>query len=136
MKWAILRIAKGKEEIIEVGDRSKLSNRLKQLRSSTRNGVSGRGRKKIPNHLQTSTIFRRNRIRMKERKTKFVVLFPKNDIFNFHICSGVFHNTDDIIQAFRVFPVVETKITESAIEVRQANGEIVTGSIHKVLSFL
>ena len=48
MKWAILRIAKGKEEIIEVGDRSKLSNRLKQLRSSTRNGVSGRGRKKYP----------------------------------------------------------------------------------------
>ena len=73
---------------------------------------------------------------MKDRKTKFVVLFPKNDIFHFHNGSGVFNNLDDIEQVFRVFPIIETKITESTIEVRQANGESVTGSIHKVESFL
>lgn len=73
---------------------------------------------------------------MKNRKTKFVVLFPKNDIFHFHNGSGVFNNIDDIELAFRVFPIIETKITESIIEIRQANGGFVTGSIHKVESFL
>jgi hypothetical protein len=41
----IIRIAKGKETVVEEGPRSKLNNRLKQLRAGTARGVSGRGKK-------------------------------------------------------------------------------------------
>jgi hypothetical protein len=42
----IIKIARGKEEVVAEGSRSKLNNRLKQLRTGTKNGVSGRGGKK------------------------------------------------------------------------------------------
>jgi hypothetical protein len=42
----LIRIAKGKQEVIETGDRKKLQYRIKQLRNSTMRGVSGRGGKK------------------------------------------------------------------------------------------
>ena len=38
----IIKIAKGKEIVIAEGTRAELNNRLKQLRKSTRAGVSGR----------------------------------------------------------------------------------------------
>lgn len=38
----LVRIAKGKRYIIETGSRKKLQARMKQLRSSTMRGVSGR----------------------------------------------------------------------------------------------
>ncbi len=38
----LVRIAKGKREVIETGNRKKLQDRMKQLRSSTMRGVSGR----------------------------------------------------------------------------------------------
>ncbi len=41
----LVRIARGKREIIEVGSRKKLQDRMRQLRSSTMRGVSGRNRK-------------------------------------------------------------------------------------------
>lgn len=42
----LVRIAKGKEEIILTGDRKKLLAKMKQLRSSTRNGVCNRSGQK------------------------------------------------------------------------------------------
>ena len=42
----IVRISRGKEEVVEEGDRSKLNNRIKQLRISTQRGVCGRRTKK------------------------------------------------------------------------------------------
>ena len=42
----IVKIYKGTTSVIEEGTRKQLTNRLKQLRSSTRNGTSGRGGKK------------------------------------------------------------------------------------------
>lgn len=42
----LVRIARGKRTVIETGDRKKLNARLKQLRSSTTRGVSGRAGKK------------------------------------------------------------------------------------------
>ena len=42
----LVRIAKGKETTVMEGDRPKLNARLKQLRASTRAGVSGRNGKK------------------------------------------------------------------------------------------
>jgi hypothetical protein len=46
-RYEIIRIARGKTEVVESGPRSKMTSRLRQLRSSTRGGrVSGRmGRK-------------------------------------------------------------------------------------------
>lgn len=38
----LVRIAKGKREVIATGDRKKLQDRMKQLRASTMRGVSGR----------------------------------------------------------------------------------------------
>lgn len=42
----LIRIARGKREIIATGSRKKLQALIKQLRTSTRKGVSGRGGKK------------------------------------------------------------------------------------------
>jgi len=42
----LVRIARGKREVIATGDRKKLQDRMKQLRASTMRGVSGRGGKK------------------------------------------------------------------------------------------
>jgi len=42
----IIRKAKGKETVIAEGNRAELNNRLKQLRTSTKAGVSGRHGKK------------------------------------------------------------------------------------------
>lgn len=42
----LIRMAKGKEETIEEGDYKKLIARMKQLKTSTMRGVSGRGGKK------------------------------------------------------------------------------------------
>lgn len=42
----IIKIYRGKEIVIEEGDRKKLTNRLKQLRSSTKGKSSGRGGQK------------------------------------------------------------------------------------------
>lgn len=38
----LVRIARGKREVIATGDRKKLQDRMKQLRLSTMRGVSGR----------------------------------------------------------------------------------------------
>jgi len=43
MKYSILRIARGKRRVVETGSRSKMNDRLKQLRTSTKGKVSGRG---------------------------------------------------------------------------------------------
>ena len=48
MTHQIVRIARGKREVVETGSFGKLTNRLKQLREGTRKGVSGRGGKKYP----------------------------------------------------------------------------------------
>jgi hypothetical protein len=48
----LVRIARGKETVLEEGSLSKLTNRLKQLRGSTRKGVCGRGGKKYPVHYE------------------------------------------------------------------------------------
>jgi hypothetical protein len=42
--WKIVRKARGKETTIQVGSRSQLTNRLKQLRDGTK-GKAGRHRK-------------------------------------------------------------------------------------------
>lgn len=42
----LVRIARGKREVIATGDRKKLQDRMKQLRASTMRGVSGHGGKK------------------------------------------------------------------------------------------
>lgn len=42
----IIKIARGKESIVDEGTRKQLTNRLKQLRSSTNGKASGRGGKK------------------------------------------------------------------------------------------
>ena len=42
----LIRIARGKREIIATGNRKKLQALIKQLRTSTRKGVNGRGGKK------------------------------------------------------------------------------------------
>jgi hypothetical protein len=42
MTHQIIRLARGKETLIDEGSRPKMLDRLKQLRSSTRSGVSGR----------------------------------------------------------------------------------------------
>jgi len=44
----LVRIARGKRTVVETGTHGELQNRLKQLRSGTRKGVSGRGGKKYP----------------------------------------------------------------------------------------
>lgn len=44
----LIRIARGKEDIVEEGDRSKLNKRLKQLRQSTMRGCSGQCGRKYP----------------------------------------------------------------------------------------
>ena len=42
----IIRIARGKETVVDEGSRSKINDRLKQLRKSTERGrVCGRGKK-------------------------------------------------------------------------------------------
>lgn len=38
----LIKIARGKETIVAEGSRKELNNRLKELRRSTRSGVSGR----------------------------------------------------------------------------------------------
>ena len=38
----IIRIAKGRREVVATGNRKQLNDRLKQLRAATRKGVSGR----------------------------------------------------------------------------------------------
>ncbi len=43
---SIIRIARGKESVVESGSRSKMNDRLKQLQKSTRGGASGQGGKK------------------------------------------------------------------------------------------
>lgn len=42
----LIKIANGKRTVIETGDRKKLQDRLRQLKTSTMRGVSGRGGKK------------------------------------------------------------------------------------------
>lgn len=44
----LIRIAKGRETVVADGSRTKMNDRLKQLRESTRRGVSGRGGRKYP----------------------------------------------------------------------------------------
>jgi hypothetical protein len=46
MTYEIVRTAQGRSEVIDVGPRTKMLDRLRQLRRSTRRGVSGRGGKK------------------------------------------------------------------------------------------
>ncbi len=41
----IIKIARGKEYIVDEGTRKQLTNRLKQLRSSTKGRASGQGGK-------------------------------------------------------------------------------------------
>jgi hypothetical protein len=48
MKWQVTRTARGKTTVVAEGDRAKMANRLKQLRASSKNGVSGQGGKKYP----------------------------------------------------------------------------------------
>ena len=48
MTYQIVKIARGKREVIETGNLRKLNNRLKQLRSSTRGGIVGRHAHKYP----------------------------------------------------------------------------------------
>jgi hypothetical protein len=43
-----VRIARGKKSLVKAGSYGELQNRLKQLRSGTRKGASGRGGKKYP----------------------------------------------------------------------------------------
>lgn len=45
-KLALIRIAKGKQEIIETGDRKKLQARMKQLKTSTMRHACGRSQTK------------------------------------------------------------------------------------------
>jgi hypothetical protein len=42
MTYQIVRFAKGKKKVLETGTLKQLTNRLKQLRSGTRSGVSAR----------------------------------------------------------------------------------------------
>lgn len=44
----IVRIARGERTVVDSGSRPKMNRRLKQLRSSTARGASGRGGKKYP----------------------------------------------------------------------------------------
>jgi hypothetical protein len=44
----LIKIARGKEQVVATGDRKVLNDKLIQLRKSTRNGISGRGGKKYP----------------------------------------------------------------------------------------
>jgi len=44
--YEIVRKARGKETIEDSGDLAKMNKRIKELRKSTRKGVSGRGGKK------------------------------------------------------------------------------------------
>ena len=44
----IVRIARGKTTVIAIGSRSKMNDRLKQLRDSVRTGVCGRRGRKYP----------------------------------------------------------------------------------------
>ncbi len=46
MRCVLVKIVGGKREIIETGSRSKLQDRMKQLRASTMRGVCGRRKKK------------------------------------------------------------------------------------------
>ena len=46
MTYELVRTARGKETVVDEGSLPKLNNRLKQLRASTRKGVSGRGGQK------------------------------------------------------------------------------------------
>jgi hypothetical protein len=46
MSYEIVRIARGRETVVESGPRTKLQARLRELRQSTQRGVSGRGGKK------------------------------------------------------------------------------------------
>jgi hypothetical protein len=46
--YCLVKIARGKKTVIKTGTHGELQNRLKQLRSGTRKGASGRGGKKYP----------------------------------------------------------------------------------------
>ena len=46
--FRLVRIARGKKSLVKAGSYGELQNRLKQLRSGTRKGASGRGGKKYP----------------------------------------------------------------------------------------
>jgi len=46
-KYNLVKIARGKTEVIDTGNHlPKLNNRLKELKKSTKNGVSARGGKR------------------------------------------------------------------------------------------
>jgi hypothetical protein len=44
--WEVVRIANGRESVEGRGSRQKMNDLLRQLRASTRRGVSGWGRRK------------------------------------------------------------------------------------------
>lgn len=48
MTYEVVRIARGHKTVVASGPRSKMLARLRQLRTSTRRGVSGRMGKKYP----------------------------------------------------------------------------------------
>lgn len=45
-KYQLMRRARGRTTVEDSGDRSRMHDRLKQLRNSTRHGVCGQGHKK------------------------------------------------------------------------------------------
>lgn len=76
---------------------------------------------------------------MKKRQIKYVVLFDDADGADdmLHcLASGVFHNMEDIENTYRVYPMLNVEISDSAIRIKEVDGSIHDGSILKVESFL